>query len=182
MSKDTIEYEGKILEIDFAAIEKLILEKGGALQGEYFFRRYVFDVVPAKKGTWVRLRTDGAHTTLTVKEIIDDSIAGTNEWEVEVNGFEDTLTILKKAGLSPKGYQENKRKEFRLGPAIICLDTWPKIPPYMEVEADNKVHVEDTIRELGLDPSVLIGENTDKIYARYGIDINALETLSFDGE
>src|SRR5690349_18986023 len=117
-----IEYEGKILNINVEQVTTAITKAGGKQVGDYTFRRYVFDVVPAKPGTWVRLRTNGKETTLTVKEIAHDGVDGTSEWEVTVSDFDAALTILKKSGLSPKGYQENRRTEFSLNGAMLSID------------------------------------------------------------
>jgi CYTH domain-containing protein len=37
-------------------------------------KRYVYDIIPKKENSRVRLRTDGNKTTLTIKEIHNDEI------------------------------------------------------------------------------------------------------------
>lgn len=177
---DNTEYEGKILNIDVSSIQQIIEAAGGQLCGEYFFRRYVFNTVPAKENTWLRLRTDGQKTTLAAKEIQHDGVDGTSEWEVEVSEFETTLEILQKSGLSPKGYQENRRTEFSLGDAMLAIDVWPQLKPYLEIEAMSKASVEAVAEQLGFDSNSLVGDNTSKLYAACGIDLKAVAELRFD--
>jgi adenylate cyclase class 2 len=178
MSQD-IEYEGKILNIPVEKTQQAIKDAGGKLEGDYTFRRYVFDTIPAKKGTWIRLRTNGQNTTLAVKEIQDDSIEGTSEWEVTVDDFDTTLTILQKSGLTHKGYQENRRVEFSLDGAMLTIDFWPKLEPYMEIEAKDKATVESLAERLGFNKSDIVGDNTIKLYAKQGIDLDTVADLRF---
>ena len=110
-----IEYEAKIYDIIPADIVAKLARLGAKEIGSYNFRRYVFDTIPATPNRWVRLRSDGQHATLTVKEITAEAIDGTHEWEVEVSDLETTLEILAKIGIKPRGYQENKRQEYDLG-------------------------------------------------------------------
>lgn len=175
----TIEHEGKILDIDPAAVEQRIYDRGGRKVGEKFMRRYVYDIVPGDMSKWIRLRDTGQETTLTVKEIKSDAIDGTQEIEVVVDDFEDTNALLGLLGFTPKSYQENKRTSFLLDGAEVEIDTWPQIPTYLEIEAES---AEDVIRvadRLGYAEADLTGENTIKVYARYGIDLATISDLRF---
>jgi adenylate cyclase class 2 len=53
------------------------------------------------------------------------------------------------------------------------------IAPYLEIEADSKEHVIETAQLLGYQEEQLTGENTVKIYARYGIDLDNISDLRF---
>lgn len=174
-----IEHEGKILDIDPADVEQRILDKGGQKVGEKFMRRYVYDIVPGDMSKWVRLRDTGQETTLTVKEIRSDAIDGTHEVEVVVDDFDDTNALLGMLGFTPKSYQENKRVSFMLDGAEVEIDTWPRIPTYLEVEAGSAEEVIRVARLLGYSAEELTGENTLKVYARYGIDLTAIADLRF---
>ena len=177
---DMTEYEGKILDVDVESVTAAILKAGGTKVGDYTFRRYVFDVVPAKKGTWIRLRTNGDETTLTVKEIKNNQIDGTSEWEVVVSDFDTAFSILQKSGHIPKGYQENRRIEFSLGDAMLAIDFWPKLQPYLEIEAKNKKAVEAIAEKLGFKSPDLVGDNTIDLYQAIGIDLDQVEDLRFE--
>lgn len=92
----SIEIEGRIININPEETKNKLLELNAKPLGFYNFKRYTFDSIPKSNARWGRLRTDGKKTTLTVKEIVDDSLSGTNEWEVTVNDFDEALMILKK--------------------------------------------------------------------------------------
>ncbi|MFE6926087.1 class IV adenylate cyclase [Nocardia sp. NPDC057663] len=174
-----IEHEAKILDIDSDTIERHILDKGGHKLGERFMRRYVYDIAPGVDGKWIRLRDNGNRTTLAVKEITSDAIDGTHEVEVSVDDFAATNSLLEMMGFSAKSYQENKRVSFTLDGAQLELDTWPRIPPYLEIEAATKADVIRVAELLGYTEADLTGENTIKIYARHGIDLNTIRELRF---
>ncbi|MFD9547112.1 class IV adenylate cyclase [Nocardia salmonicida] len=174
-----IEHEAKILDIDPDTIERLILDKGGHKLGERFMRRYVYDVTAGVDGKWIRLRDDGKRTTLAVKEITSDAIDGTHEVEVCVDDFAATNALLEVMGFSAKSYQETKRTSYTLDGAELELDTWPGIPPYLEIEAATKADVIRVAELLGYTEADLTGENTIKIYARHGIDLNTIRELRF---
>ena len=68
------EFETKVLEIN---VEKIIL-KLESLWAKFIWKkeqkRFTYDFHPIQKNSWVRLRTDGIKTTLTIKEIENDNI------------------------------------------------------------------------------------------------------------
>ena len=80
-----IEYEARVLEIDK---EELVakLEKIGAKKIDDFdYKRRVYNFNPATDRKWIRLRTDGKKTTLTIKELKSNEIDGTMENEIPQN-------------------------------------------------------------------------------------------------
>lgn len=177
-----IEYEAKVLGIDPDAIAKVILDRGGTEVGEVLQRRYVYDIDPADRSRWVRLRDTGREVTLTIKEIDSDAIGGIRETETAVGDFETANALLGKLAYRPKAYQENRRRSFLLDAAEVEIDSWPRIPPYLEIEAADRTEVVRVAALLGFDESDLTGENTTKVYARHGIDLGAISDLRFDEE
>ncbi|MBI1952398.1 class IV adenylate cyclase [Candidatus Saccharibacteria bacterium] len=165
--------------MDPAQMREKLLALGAVPDGEHLQKRYVFDVIPKKPGKWLRLRTNGDLTTLTLKHIKNDGVGGTMEVEVVVDDFDKVLQIIESAGIKNSGYQENKRTDFRLGKAQISIDKWPLIPPYIEIEAPTKTMVKNIAKKLGYDPKDIIGDNTVKVYKRYGIDLEDIESLKF---
>lgn len=177
-----IEYEAKLLDIDPEKVARIILDKGGDDLGEVLQRRYVYDIESGDTSRWVRLRDTGSRVTLTVKEIDSDAIGGTRETETTMGDFETANALLAKLGYTPKAYQENRRHSFTLDGAQLEIDTWPRIPAYVEIEADSRAEVVRVAALLGFDESSLTGENTTKVYGRYGIDLSSITALCFDTE
>ncbi|WP_328992630.1 CYTH domain-containing protein [Kribbella sp. NBC_01245] len=173
------EFEAKVLDVDVDAVGKAISGAGGELVGEVGMRRYVYDVVVGDLSRWIRLRDSGREVTLAVKEIAHDGIDGTTETEVVVGDFETTHALLGRMGFEAKSYQETRRTSYALAGARLEVDRWPRIPAYLEIEGDSREHVVQVAGLLGIDESRLTGENTIKVYARYGIDLEAIADLRF---
>ncbi|TCP66443.1 class IV adenylate cyclase [Baia soyae] len=176
----SIEFEAKVIEINPQDLSAKILELGGEKLGEFFMRRYVYDMIPGDMSKWIRLRDNGKESTLTIKEIVHDEIDGTRELETIVEDFEITNQILEKLGYTAKSYQENRRTSFILNGVRLEIDEWPMIPPYLEIEADSKEQVVQVAGLLGYVDSQLTGENTIKIYKQHGIDLNSTPNLQFE--
>jgi adenylate cyclase class 2 len=175
-----IEHEAKVLDIDTDETAALIVAKGGRQVGEpKLMRRYVYDIVPGDMSKWVRLRDTGTETTLCIKQIESDAIDGTHEVETTVGDFAATNELLALLGFTPKSYQENRRTSFVLDGARLEIDEWPQIPPYLEIEADSREDVVRVATLLGYEEHQLTGENTVKVYARYGIELSGIRELRF---
>ena len=96
------EYEVKVLEVNRDEIVKKLEAMGALLVGEFNQKRYVYDLIPKEEDRWIRLRTNGEKTTLTIKEIKDkNAIDGVFELEVEVGDFDKTNEILNLLGYKP---------------------------------------------------------------------------------
>lgn len=181
MAGTSIEYEAKILDIEPRELARTILDKGGTAIGTARLqRRFVYDIDPGDQSRWVRLRDTGSETTLTIKEIASDDIGGTQETEITVSDFDTTNALLGKLGYRAKAYQENQRQSFLLDGAQLEIDTWPRIPSYLEIEASGRAEVVRVAALLGYSEDQLTGENTTKVYTRYGIDLTAITDLRFE--
>lgn len=179
------EFETQILDIDVPAIVKKLRALKAKEEPEVLQRRWVFDIecLNAKKpGTdeWIRLRQSGSKTTLTYKNRRNTKIDGTREIEITVSDFGQTAELLGKLGcFIGKYYQENKRHRFRLGKVEFTIDTWPMIPPLLEIEAPNKAGVTKALKLLGLTGKDAGHIGTINIYKKYGIDLHSYPVLKF---
>ena len=177
---NNIEYEVRVLEIEVEKIKQKLNELGANLVEDVFQRRYVYDFNPKKQNKWIRLRTNGIKTTLTIKSIESSSIDGTKELEIEVNDFDAANEILSELGYNPKGFQENKRIRYNLNGVEIDIDTWPLIPTYLEIEGKSEKEVFDTLELLNISKEKSTSLDVQSIYKEiYNIDIEKEPNLSF---
>ena len=173
------EFEARILDIDIGSIIKTLVRLGAKKVSDNLMKRFVYDVIPRRKDSWIRLRFDGNKTTLTVKEMHSDKIDGTRENEIMVDDFDKTNLLLEKLGYFNKGYQENRRIRYELDGVEIDLDFWPMIPPYMEIEGKSVAEVEAVIRQLGFSPSQATSIGVLDVFKKYGIDLESIKELKF---
>ena len=166
-----IEYEVRILEINVDQIKQKLSEIGAKFVSEKNFKRYVYDLIPKTKNSWIRLRTDGTKTTLTYKQIDSDKIDGTSELEFEVQDFEKTHLFLETIGNKTKNFQENKRISYKLNNVEIEIDTWKNIPTYLEIDAKTKKEVEEVVKLLGFEMKNTTSLGVKKLHEKYGVEL-----------
>ena len=176
------EYEGRILNINKQEIVKKLEELNAEFKWEQLQKRYVYDFKPVLPNKWIRLRTNGIETTLTIKDITSNQIDGTKELEIIVDDFEKTDSILKELGYEPKAFQENKRICYYLHNVEIDIDSWPQIPDYIEIEGSNEEEVLKTVEFLGFSKEEIVTKDVEAIYKSYGIDLPKIEHLELESE
>lgn len=176
----TPEYEVKVLEIDHDEMVKKLESMGAVKKLDALQERYIYDLIPEDKSKWIRLRTNGKKTTLTLKSLEAKTIDGMKEIEIEVSDFEKTNLLLMGLGYKNKGFQQNKRTQYILDDVELDLDHWPHIPEYMEIEGKSKESVEEMIKRLGIDEDKITTMDVDSVYKHYGI--KEIKDLSFELE
>lgn len=137
------------------AIMKTRLQNLGAtlIKPECMMRRKNFDT-PDKKlhkiGSWIRLRDEGNKITLAYKQLKSHSIDGMKEVEIIVDDFQQCEIFLKSIGFVFTTYHENQRESWLLDDVKIDIDTWPWLPPLLEVESKSEEKLWSTVDTLGL--------------------------------
>lgn len=175
-----VEYEARVLEINQEKLEEKLKALGAEKVADFEYKRRVYDFNPRSDGKWIRLRTDGRKTTLTIKEIKSTAIDGTIENEIEVSDFDGTDEILNKLGYNAHTYQENRRTRWKLDGVEIDIDTWPYIPTYVEIEGHSTVEVEDMIKKLELDTNKVTSIDVQEVFKHfYHIDIAKMPEVKF---
>ena len=176
------EYEVRVLEIDHDEMVKKLESLGAELQFDTLQQRYVYDFNPVIDSKWIRLRTNGIKTTLTIKDLNAKTIDGTKELEIEVNDFDKTNQILEELGYKNRGFQQNKRTQYILDGVEIDLDRWPLIPEYLEIEGESEQAIYDCLDKLGISKDKIVTLDVSSIYTHYGYDGDALTNLNFEME
>ena len=121
------EIELRVYDIDKEELIKKIEKLNGKFINNYEQIRYVYDFNPFKENKWIRLRTDGFKTTLTIKEYTSSKIDGVKELEIEVSDMEKTNLILEElncwtAPKSSHGRMYNEKDVCRALCALACAD------------------------------------------------------------
>ena len=177
------EREVTILNINIKKFTKNLLKHGAIKKDEFLQKRYTYDFNPILPNKWIRLRTNGKNTTLTIKEIKNKAaIDGTMELETVVGDFDVMNDILKELGYSYRNYQENYRIVYLMDNVEISIDSWPLIPTYAEIEGKTSEDVIMALKKLGytLDDATTL--DVASIYnEKYGIDLLKIKELKFEG-
>ena len=176
------EYEVRILNIDKEEVVEKLNKLNATFEWDELQRRYVYDFIPKVDNKWIRLRTNGKKTTLTIKNLVSSEIDGTQELEIEVDSFERTNLILKELGYEAKGYQENRRRQYLLNGVEIDIDYWPLIPTYLEIEGPSEEKVYEVMKKLGLKKKDVTSLDVQNIYLNYGYKLDDIKELKLEEE
>lgn len=169
------EIEAQFLDIDKDVVRSKLKEIGAELEKpEVLMKRVIFYT---GEHSFARVRDEGGgKIVLTYKDVSDDhSILGTKEVNVEVSDYDDAILFLRGCGLQIKAHQETKREIWKLGEVEICIDTWPWIPTFIEVEGPTEDSVWDTAKKLGFSKAQAKFGSVDTTYQHYyGIDTDTV--------
>ena len=165
------EIEARLLECDVDLMISKLERLGAEFKGDWLQLRYCYDFNPVEPNKWIRLRTNGVSTTLTIKDVSDNSISGTKESEIVVSSFETTDEMLNQMGYYARSKQENRRIQYILDGVEVDIDMWPLIPPYVEFEGESEEAIYSVCDKLGINKENLISYGVTDIYEKYGYDI-----------
>ena len=176
------EFECRFLDIDINKVrEKLAAAGFICIQPETLQHRATFDL-PEKDGAirWLRLRDEGSgKTTLTlkIKNKGVKNVASLGEVEVGVASFDDMLEILNAAGHITASHEENLREKWTRDDIEVCLDTWPGLNPFCEIESDTADKVQRAAEELGFDWRAAHFGNVVEVYEQVlGLSLAEFQT------
>lgn len=164
------EIEAKFLDINKEDLRSKLRSLGATLvKPEALMRRTVFFT---GEHSFARVRDEGDKIIMTYKNVSDEqSILGTKEVNIQVNNYDDAILFLNGCGLEIKARQETKREIWTLGHAELCIDTWPWLPTFLEIEAPTEDEVWQVAKKLGFKKSDAKYGSVDITYQHYyGVD------------
>ncbi|MEK7508074.1 MAG: class IV adenylate cyclase [Patescibacteria group bacterium] len=181
------EIEVRFLEIDEKAIQKKLKNLGAQDEGEDILKETIFydkEGRFVKEHKFVRLREGGEKTLLAYKHHISygahiTSIENTIEIEFGVSDPKSARRFLEELGLIAYREQEKKRHKYKLGKVTLDIDTWPKIPTYLEIEAPSEKELKETARQLGLSWKDAFFHSAREVLEKYKIPITTLKYFTF---
>jgi adenylate cyclase class 2 len=68
-----------------------------------------------------------------------------------ISDFESMSNLFKELGLVNHAFQEKYRTSWQLKDWRFDLDTYPGMPPYLEIEGTSEKHIQEAIKLLGLE-------------------------------
>jgi len=167
------ESEIEILDVKRGEVVRRLGELRAKREGVHRFRRIEFLLEGDSHGrhSWVRVRTNGKETTITLKETQGRSgFTSMKEYEVKASDFAEAVRIVSRLANTKVLYFENSREAYRLGDAYVTIDKWPEIPEFVEIEAPTMGKVKEAYRALGIKGTLIGNEPIHKTYERYGLD------------
>jgi adenylate cyclase class 2 len=182
---DYKEIEVRFLEIDKAALVQKLHDLGAEDRGEEVLEEIVF--YNADKSwesgnkKFVRMRTGRGGTSVTYKHQFEKTAGGTEEVEFKVDDAAAAEVFLTRVGLAAYRRQQKMRHTFHLGDVTVDIDTWPRIPTYVELEGPSESALVQAAAQLGLDWKDVCYDNAKVVIEqRYGIPVGTMTWFTFD--
>jgi adenylate cyclase class 2 len=173
------------LEIDKDALIQKLKELGAEDLGEDLLSETIFY---DKDGQWlkdkkkfIRVRSNKSGNLLTYKHHFEYSATGTTEIELTISDTQKITDLLTELGYPPFRKQEKKRHTFKLKGAQVEIDTWPKIPTYVEIEGSSEDELKQTASLMGLNWQDAVFKDAGSVIAEiYNIPVHTLKYFTFD--
>jgi adenylate cyclase class 2 len=155
------------------------LDKRESVLSETIF--YDPDLSWLEEGRFVRIRKKNDNIKLTYKENKEQKIDSAYEIEFEVSDEDQVKKFLEKMGLVAYRQQEKKRHTLILDEIVFDIDTWPKVPSYIEIEGPDENSIKKIAELVGLDWQNAIFEDAKSIIEKhYNIPFGKMRYFTFD--
>lgn len=177
------EIETRFLEIDKDEFIKKLISLGAVDKGEEKLEEIIFH---AADGSWlgkrkfVRLRKSRSKIKLTYKENVEQTVDSAKEIEFEIPDLDKCSQFFEKIGLKEMRRLEKYRHTFELGDVTLDIDTWPKIPTYVEIEGPSVESLKNACGQLGFDWEKRFDGDAREVFRRYGYDIDHITVITFN--
>jgi len=178
------EIECRFLEIDKEALVKKLHELGATDEGDLLLEETVVYDPELKwrdEQRFVRLRKSGDKAVMTYKEHQTHTVDGTLEIEFEIGDYQKAELLLEKIGLVPFRHQQKRRHTFHLDGVLVDIDTWPRIPTYVELEGESEQVLRNVAGKLGFNWEDADLHNARWVIEnRYQIPVGTFRWFTFD--
>lgn len=178
------EIEVRFLNIDKNDLLRKLSSLDAQNQGEKTLNEIIFydqNLTWLDEKRFVRLRTFGNTTKLTYKQNREQKIDSAQEIEFDVLDQNVTRQFLEKIGLKAYRFQEKKRHTFVWHDITIDIDTWPRIPTYVELEGPSEESLKLLAEKLGFIWKNAVFEDAKHIIEeRYHIPVGKMTYFTFD--
>ncbi len=176
------EIETRFLDIDKDQLAQKLAALGAIDKGEEKLEEIIFhaaDLSWVGKKKFVRLRKKKDRTVLTYKENVGQTVDSAQEIELEVSDVGKCSEFLGKLGLQPIRRLEKYRHTFELDGVTIDIDTWPKIPPYVEIEGPSVESLKRVCGTLNMDWEKRFDGDAREVFRRYDYDLDNITVITF---
>ncbi|MFO0763655.1 MAG: hypothetical protein U0518_02205 [Candidatus Gracilibacteria bacterium] len=166
--------------MDFLKNESFIVAEDKALPRFIPIIQKINEITQGKatlfeNGAYLRIRKEGEKSEVILKYKMETELNAKLEKEISFNfeysEWEELSAYLKSIGLRDNFFQEKQRVSYVLENLDIRvdIDTWPKIPTYIEIEGHSFENIYKVVQLLGYTEADTSSEGAGKIFKKYGI-------------
>ncbi len=173
------EFEIKFISVNVPLVREKLKHLGfSCVTPEFLMLRKTFHPISAQKNEWFRLRKEANKATMTYKCIHSKEIDGVEEYEIVIDNIDSATEILLKTWLKNTSTQENKREIWMDWNVEVCIDTWPGLNPYIEIEGKDSDIVKTYVEKLWFNIKEWLYWGSEVVYEKeLGIPVDILIKL-----
>jgi adenylate cyclase class 2 len=176
------EIETRFLDIDKKLIIELLHSLGATDKGDVKLDEIIFYDTGNRwknENKFVKIRNNGKVIKLIYKENSNKTIDGAHEIEFEVSDVSAAKAFVEALGLVAYRTVEKYRHTFVLDGVTLDIDTWPKIPVYVELEGESVSAIRDVAEKLGFIWENRFDGDPRFVFKKYGFDFDNIHTVTF---
>jgi len=177
------EIEARFLDIDKQNLTDRLTALGALDKGEVLLKEVIFYDQENKwsdQGRFVRIRSSGGTTKLTYKHNKAQTIDSAHEIEFTVPDANLAEQFLENIGLVAFRHQEKRRHTFGLDGVTVDIDTWPKVPTYVELEGPSEEKIKSVVEAIGFNWEDAVFDDARAIIQnRYNIPVGTMRWFTF---
>jgi adenylate cyclase class 2 len=177
------EIETRFLEVDKDGLILKLQSMNAVDKGEVKLHEIIFygkDLLWMNENKFIRLRKKNDSVKLTFKSNKEQKVDTAQEIEFTVSSMDDAKSFLEAIGLVQYRVVEKYRHTFILDGVTLDIDTWPKIPVYVELEGDSVESLKGVAHKLGFDWDNRFDPDPRYVFKKYGFDFDNIRTVTFD--
>ena len=178
------ETEVRFLEIDKKALLAKLRALGAEDSGEHMLEEVIMYDKALKwrdEQRFIRLRKSDGKTVLTYKHHNALDKVQATEIETAVSDMEAAVNLFEEIGFVAYRHQEKKCHSLKLGDVMFDIDTWPRLPAYVELEGPSLEALEKAAATVELDWSKVVYNNARWVIENvYHIPVGKMRWFTFD--
>lgn len=177
------EIETRFLDINKEGLIKKLISLSAVDNGENKLEEIIFydkDLNWLNENKLVKLRKSKDVVKLIYKNNKEQTTDSAKEIEFEISNMEAGRDFLEAVGLKQYRIIEKYRHTFILDNVTIDIDTWPKIPVYVELEGDSIDSLKGIAERLGLNWENRFDMDPRFVFKKYGFDFDKIKVVTFN--
>jgi adenylate cyclase class 2 len=178
------EIECRFLEINKQILIQTLLDLGAIDKGESMVNEMIIydrDSTWRNENKFIRIRKIGDNVKITYKKYNYQGVDGASEIELTVDNYSQAKLFFENIGFKVFRHQQKLRHTFILDNIAFDIDTWPQIPPYLEIEASSEQDLIKATHLIGYNWQNAIFNNAKWIIeSKYNIPLGKLKFFTFD--
>lgn len=122
----------------------------------------------------LRIREECGIASLILRrpDVFTDSIKYESEYFYQLENIEEGKKIISLLGLEEICAKEIFRESFSYFGILFNIDTWPRLPSYLEIKAVDEMDVYNGLKLLDIDFKDAVGIHKTMLYSVYGLEDN----------